>query len=74
MQQALRFRQQGQPGRGQADIALGAGEQGRAQHFFQRLNGLGQRRLGHVQAHGSAAEMPFFGYGNEVTQLTQLKT
>ncbi|HBI70076.1 MAG TPA: hypothetical protein DDZ22_14005, partial [Massilia sp.] len=32
-------------------------------------DGLRQRRLGHVQALGGAAEMQFFGHGNEIAQL-----
>jgi hypothetical protein len=39
--------------------------------LLQRGDGLRQRRLGHVQARGGAAEMLFFGDGGEVAQLAQ---
>ena len=58
--------------RGQRDAALGADEQGLADLVLQRADGLAQRRLGHVQAFGGAAEMQLLGHGDELAKMAQV--
>ncbi|ANZ41521.1 hypothetical protein BBK82_41800 [Lentzea guizhouensis] len=58
-------------GAGELDLAGGAVQQGHAELGLQLLDLLGQRRLGHVQAFGGAAEVPFLGDGDEVAQVAE---
>jgi hypothetical protein len=59
-------------GSSQCHLAPAALEQGRTQRFLEGGNGLRQRRLGHVQALGGAAEMQLFGDGDEIAQLAEV--
>ena len=67
-QQALHLGQQRRAGRAQRHAALRALEQPRAQRALQLLDGLRQRRLGHVQALRGAAEVQFFGQHGKLAQ------
>jgi hypothetical protein len=58
-------------GLAQLDPTIGAFEQPRAHLLLQRLNLLAQRWLRDAQHLGGAAEMQFFGDGDEVAQMTQ---
>ncbi len=71
-QQAAHCRQQRQAGRGERHAAPGAGEQRHAQLPLQSLDGLRQRRLGHVQAGGGAAEVQLVGQRDELAPQPQL--
>jgi len=64
--------QQGLAGRGQLDRASAAIEQGHAQFVLQRLDLLGERRLGHVQRLGRPAEMPVFREDDEVAEMPEV--
>ena len=59
-------------GRGQLDLALVAQQQLRADLLLERADLLAQRRLGHVQALGRAAEVQLLGDGDEVAQVAEL--
>ncbi|MCY1178974.1 hypothetical protein D9M73_193490 [compost metagenome] len=58
-------------GLAQLDPTIGTLEQARADLLFQRLDLLAQRWLGDAQHLCGAAEMQFFGDGDEVAQMTQ---
>ncbi|MNP48135.1 hypothetical protein D3C76_1422350 [compost metagenome] len=58
-------------GLAQLDPTIGTLEQPGADFLFQRLNLLAQRWLGDTQHLCGAAEMQFFGDGDEVAQMTQ---
>ena len=60
------------PGRGQADLAGGAGEQGRTELGLELPDRVGQGGLGDVQLLGGATEVTGLGDGEEVTQVAQL--
>jgi hypothetical protein len=53
--------------------AAGAVQQGDAQDALQQLDLPAERRLGHVQPLGGAAEMQLLGGGHEAAQLTQFE-
>jgi hypothetical protein len=71
-QDAARIFQQGFAGSGQRHCARLAREQRRAQFALQRLDLLRQRRLADAKRQRRAREMPRFGHGNEVAQMTKL--
>ena len=54
---------------GKGNAALGAVEQLHAELCFQAFDLEAQRRLRHVEADGSTAEVQLFRYGDEVTQV-----
>ncbi|SVK52768.1 Argininosuccinate lyase [Acinetobacter baumannii] len=60
------------PGLRQADVAVVARQQPRADHLLQRLDLLAERRLGDTQPLGGAAKMQLFRHGDKVTQVSQL--
>ena len=55
----------------QADVAVVARQQTRADHLFQRLYLLAERRLRNPQALGGAAKVQLFRNGDKVTQVAQ---
>ncbi len=57
---------------GQRDVAPGAAEELRPQLPLQRLDLLGERRLGHVHPLGGPGEVPGLGHGHEVQKLLKL--
>ena len=59
-------------GRGQLDLALVAQQQRRADLLLELADLLAQRRLGHVQALGRAAEVQLLGDDDEVAQVAEL--
>ena len=56
----------------EADLSGGAGEQPRAELGLELADGLGERRLGHVQPGRRATEVAGLGDGREETQVPQL--
>jgi hypothetical protein len=56
----------------QLDASAGAFEQRRAECLFQRADLHAKGRLYDVQASRSVSEVPFFGDGKEVSQLSQI--
>ncbi|MNP20294.1 hypothetical protein D3C76_1128600 [compost metagenome] len=73
LQQVLGFDKEGPAGGGERDAAGAAGEQFDAKVMFQQLNLSAERRLGHVQPFGGAAEIQFGCHGGETSQLSQLE-
>ena len=59
-------------GGGQADTAVGSGQQAGAYLLFQVLDLLAQWRLGDIKPCRGASEVQLLGHGNKVTQVTQL--
>ena len=70
-QQAPHLGQQGQARGGERHAAPGAHEQQHAQLPLQPLDGLCQRRLGHVQARSGAAEVQLFGQHHKLPPQPQ---
>jgi hypothetical protein len=60
------------PSAGERDRGRRTVKQHRAKIGLQLLDRPAQRRLGHVQPRGRAAEVPFLGHGHEVTQRAQV--
>ena len=56
----------------EAHAAARAGKQQQAQALLQSGDGLGERRLGHVQAQRGAAKVQLFGQGDELAPQAQL--
>ena len=71
LEDAASLREQGSPGRRQDDAAPGSRKKRCTKCGFQRLDGLREWRLCHVQADGGAAKVAFLGYGYEIPQLPQ---
>jgi hypothetical protein len=55
-------------GRGQFYPAFAAGKQTEPQLALQAVDGLAQRRLGHVQAYRRLMKVQLFSHGNELAQ------
>ncbi|MGY3357623.1 hypothetical protein ACVWZK_004286 [Bradyrhizobium sp. GM0.4] len=73
LQDAPRFRQEAAPGRRQAHRAAGTLQQRRIDDVLEHLDLPGQRRLGHVQPRGGAAEMQFLRHRDETAELVEVE-
>ena len=61
------------PGEGQPDRPAGALQQLGADPMLQTLDLTAERRLGHVEARGGAAEMQFLGDRDEAANLIEIE-
>ena len=72
-QRAARAVEERTTGVGQAHLPRGADEQLGTQLLLELADGDAQRRLGHVQTLGGAAEVELLGHRDEVAQVAKLE-